>query len=152
MKTSELQGALLDYHTARAEGVPADQLEIRPVQRPDPRTPDTICVRRIGDEWLGAMLERIDYSTNWALSGPLLEKHGIAPVPFTHNKAVDTPDGDMQFPEVKEWGAFICGEGGHYIDTYPEEAGGSGDTPLIAICRAVVRAAFGDEVEDLSCA
>ena len=24
-----------------------------------------------------------------------------------------------------------------------------GDTPLIAICRAVVRAAFGDEVEDI---
>lgn len=120
-KVSELVDAELDFWTARAEGVPADQLEVRPVQRPDPRTPDTICVRRIS---LAAM--RIDYSTNWALCGPLLPKVGGV------NRHM--------FDTGAEWWApdYDCG-------------GESGKTPLIAICRAVVRAAFGDEVEDLPC-
>lgn len=147
MKTSELQGALLDYHTARAEGVPADQLEIRPVQRPDPRTPDTICVRKVvRPDGVVTGAERMRYSTEWAYGGPLIEKRGIAPVPFT---AMDYERSGVD--ELEFWGAFVQGKGGHYIDDYPEYADGKGDTPLIAICRAVVRAAFGDEVEDLPC-
>lgn len=120
MKTSELSGALLDFWTARAEGVAAADLEIRAVQRPDPRTPDTICIKKIGQ----LALMRIDYSTNWALTGPLLEKRR-----FTVCAA---PEGKWTIPHV----GFAM----------------YGDTPLIAICRAVVRAAFGDEVEDLPCA
>ena len=126
MKTSELQGASLDYWVARAEGVPADQLEIRPVQRPDPRTPDTICVRRMPyhDPIIGPDEIRMQPSTSWAQGGPLWTKAGFDVVKC----------GD-------EWAAY---DNDAVTRVF-------GDTPLIAICRAVVRAAFGDEVEDLPC-
>ena len=151
MKTANLTGALLDYWTARAEGVQADQLEIRPVQRPDPRTPDSFCVHTPPaiPGWMTRPQRPLDYSTNWALSGPLIEKHGIASVPFLEDDFdVLPPTGAAQ---RTMWGAFRQGKGAHYIDTYYDEADGQGDTPPIAICRAVVRAAFGDEVEDLPC-
>ena len=156
MKTSDLTGALLDYWTARAEGVPADQLEIRVAPVGWPSRPEEICVRRMPyrDPIIGPDEMRMQPSTSWAQGGPLLEKHGIAPVPFevddfdfVHPDKV-TPIGAI-LPTM--WGAFRQGKGAHYIDTYYDEADGQGDTPLIAICRAVVRAAFGDEVEDLPC-
>lgn len=123
MRTADLTGAPLDYWTARAEGVPAADLELRAVQRPDPRTPGTICVRKIGS----LALMRIDYSTNWALCGPLVEKH------------------EMEFRAyaADSWAAGMPKLGFHKRST--------GSTAMIAICRAVVRAAFGDEVEDLPC-
>lgn len=123
MKTTELEGALLDYHTARAEGVPAAELDIRDVQRSGPRTPEAICVRKMtyrnGEP---CALMRLDYSTNWALCGPLVEKHGL----------------DVR----RHNGAWYC---------LSDRLEPDGDTAMIAICRAVVRAAFGDEVEDLKC-
>jgi len=123
VKTADLLPPLLDYWTARAEGVPADQLEIRRLPRPgDPRTPDTICVRQlIGNVGTVLGLIRVDYSTNWALAGPLVEKYEML---VTHGRA--------------GWVA-LAGKSDSELC----------DTPLIAICRAVVRAAFGDEVEDL---
>lgn len=118
MKTADLTGALLDWHTARAEGVPAADLEFRAT--------GSLCVRNIrGTPGKIVAVQVLDYSTNWALTGPLVEKHTIG---------LRTPAG--------EWYA-------HLIDT--RTPGEFGDTPLIAICRAVVRAAFGDEVEDLPC-
>lgn len=121
MKTSELQGALLDYWTARAEGVPADQLEMRAT--------GTLCVRNmppLEGHAIGMVLV-LDYSTNWALTGPLAEKHGIC-------LSVCLGDGEG-------WAAWLDTPSTQY-----------GDAPPIAICRAVVRAAFGDEVGDLPCA
>lgn len=121
MRVSDLTGPLLDYWTARAEGVFADQLEIR--------ASGTLCVRNTpGTIWDGTVITPLDYSTNWALAGPLVEKHGMTVRP----------------PE-----AFVPWEAHAWRDSYWYE--GAGDTPLIAICRAVVRAAFGDEVEDLPC-
>lgn len=121
MKTAELTGALLDYWTARAEGVPAEQLEIREV----PRTDWKICVR-VGYPMPGRDMA-MPFSTSWALAGPLVEKHGIC-------LSVCLGDGEG-------WAAWLDSPSTQY-----------GDTALIAICRAVVRAAFGDEVEDLPCA
>lgn len=131
MKTADLTGALLDYWTARAEGVPADQLEIRPVQRPDPRTPDAICVHAAPaiPGWMANPQRRLDCSTNWALAGPLVEKHHLM----------------LESDMGQKWQASVLlqdSDGGPYWGF--DEAG----TPLIAICRAVVRAAFGDEVPD----
>lgn len=136
IKTSTLTGARLDYWTARAEGVPAENLEIRPVQRSDKHH----CVRKwnSGDPIIGPDLVAVQYSSHPAWWAPLIEKHGIAPVSFTEDGA-------------RVWGAFIRGDGGHYIDTYLDYADGQGTTPQEAICRAVVRAAFGDEVEDVPC-
>lgn len=143
MKTSELTGAHLDYWVARAEGIPAEQLEIREVQRPDPRTPNTICVRNVWDVagLGGRCVERIDYSTNWARAGRLLEKYE-----FSIYRWKD----DTDF-----WAVEPPPPGGksHYIDCYADDfVEEACETPLIAICRAVVRAAFGGEVEDLPCA
>jgi len=118
MRTADLTGAQLDYHTARAEGVPAADLEIRAT--------GTLCVRNMPplEGHAIGMLLVLDYSTNWALSGPLVEKHGMGLI-----------------PNRQEWTSMRGGVGAT-----------AGPTPLIAICLAVVRAAFGDEVEDLPCA
>lgn len=119
MRTDNLTGAILDWHTARAEGVPAADLELRAT--------GTLCVRNTpGTIWDGTVITPLDYSTNWALAGPLLEKHRL----------------DVTWDKNRDW----CCNATPCLDLE------FGATPLIAICRAVVRAAFGDEVEDLPCA
>lgn len=122
MKTCNLSGALLDYYVARAEGVPAAELEIRAT--------GTLCVRNLRGDWGPTVAVIVqDYSTNWALSGPLLEKNKM----------------DVESPDYAHspWIASVYAQRRH------ARVFGHGETPLIAICRAVVRAAFGDEVEDL---
>lgn len=112
MRTSELTGGPLDAWTARAEGVPAAELELR--------ANGALCVRNMPAVGMALPMALVlDYSTNGALTGPLVEKHQL--------NVVERSQG---------WRAYY---------TYSA----TGDTPLIAICRAVVRAAFGDEVEDL---
>lgn len=122
MRTADLTGALLDYWVARAEGVPADQMEIRPIQR----STESHCVWRNPrrDPIIGHDERVLGYSTSWALTGPLLEKYKLD-VSAVRN----------------HWGVY----GELPLTTYYAE----GPTPLIAICRAMVRAAFGDEVGDL---
>lgn len=117
MRTADLAGAPLDYWTARAEGVPAADLELR--------ANGTLCVRNIrGTPGKIAAVQVLDYSTNWALTGPLLTMHEMHLTYLTNNEDY----------------------GPAWMINYGDDIG---DTPLIAICRAVVRAAFGDEVEDL---
>lgn len=126
MKTSELTGAQLDYWTARAEGIPAENLRIQPIQR----SANTHCVRTVRMVMLGPAqsdardvpAEVLRYSTDWAQGGPLIEEYGLAIEPCPPAWWANEPDS----PAVM------------------------GDTPLIAICRAVVRAAFGDEVEEVA--
>lgn len=135
MKTADLTGALLDYWVARAEGVPADQLEIRPLQRGNgpngPHLPESICVRFwMSDEIIGPDEVRVCYSTNWAMGGPLVEKYKL----------------DLIRGDIFSNGWQVSGE-----TKLGYEYAVEGDTPLIAICRAVVRATFGDEVEDFPC-
>jgi hypothetical protein len=119
MKTALLQGAILDYWTARAEGIPAGQLEIRPIQR----NTECHCVRKwhTRDPIIGPDLVVLDYSTNWARGGPLIEKYCL---------------------DVARYGAEWA--------AYTEDTRAFADTPLQAICRAVVRAAFGDEVQEVA--
>lgn len=62
-------------------------------------------------------------SVNWSQGGPLIEKYNL----------------DIDKIGPVQWLATDNG------DIY-----GIGDTPLQAICRAVVRAAFGDEVEEVA--
>lgn len=121
MKTAELTGAHLDYWVARAEGVPAEQLSIRRVQR----STDMHCVRH-WQPYRCAQTGVLNYSTNWAQGGPLIEKYTITPYP--------SPFGG--------W------DGYNRLDMHMHES--RSDTPLIAICRAVVRAKFGDEVEEVA--
>lgn len=129
MRTADLTGALLDYWVARAEGIPADQLEIREAQRFDPRTPGPFLVRKLGhrDPFTRTVAElAIPYSSNWNLCGPLIEKYLL----------------DVLCQSSRCWSASTPDSVQIEID---------GTTVQIAICRAVVRHAFGDEVEDLPC-
>lgn len=64
----------------------------------------------------------VRYSTDWAQGGPLIEKYNL----------------DM-FEVDDIWSSSVF-----------EQPDIDGDTPLQAICRAVVRAAFGDEVEEVA--
>jgi len=127
MKTANLTGAHLDYWTARAEGVPVADLELR--------ANGTLCVRNIrGAPGKIVAVQVLDYSTNWALAGPLVEKHTMQVYKGCNQES---------FPG---WSAALG-----LAHDYEADDVQMGDTPLIAICRAVVRAAFGDEVEDLPC-
>lgn len=124
MKTANLTGPLLDYWTARAEGVPAADLELRGVARTD----NHICVKHLRGFIGGtSALMVLDYSTNWALAGQLIEKHSVDVV--EHYKSGD-PVGWRA--STSRFVAF-------------------GSHPREAVCRAVVYDAFGAEVEDLSC-
>lgn len=72
----------------------------------------------------------VGYSKSWAVGGPLIEKHKVE---IVYNWNYEEPD----------WSA---GMNSHSDKLILVEGG---ETPLIAICRAVVRSVFGDEVEDL---
>lgn len=61
-------------------------------------------------------------STNWAQGGPLIEKYAITPYP--------SPFGG--------WDGY----------NRPDIHESRSETPLQAVCRAVVRTAFGDEVPE----
>lgn len=61
-------------------------------------------------------------STDWKQGGPLIDKYGLTVEPYP-----------------PAWWA-----------NEPDETAVMGEDPLQAICRAVVRAAFGDEVEEVS--
>jgi len=124
MKTANLIGPALDYWVARAEGVPPESLEIRRVQRSD----DYHCVlvaQRLGGAPTAVGV--IDYSTSWRMCGPLIEQYRPELVPT--------------WPR-----------GGWYVRSQDKPCDGDqvyGETVLVAVCRAIVRAAFGDEVDEV---
>lgn len=126
MMVSELTGAQLDYWTARAEGVPAEQLEIRRVPRTDwLHVVRTVPVLAVGDprpRHVGA--EVLRYSTDWAQGGPLVDKHRVNIRSFAREVECDL-----------DYGAGI--------------STGYAPAALEAICRAVVLAAFGDDVDEV---
>jgi hypothetical protein len=129
VKTSELTGGPLNYWTARAEGVPASELRIQRV----PRSDVLICVRGHATRYGGAMgMTAVDYAKG-DLFIDLLSRR----VDTLH--LVGGLDG--------QWVArvsplAVAGSPGRNF-------WGSGKTPAKAICRAVVRAAFGDEVGEV---
>lgn len=130
LATASLTGALLDYWTARAEGVPAEQLTIRQVQRSTDYHVVRTSPRR--DPIIGHDEYVVSPSTDWAQGGPLISKHidgfwrtgANSWHARTLLKPITRPDGCPCYP-------------------------GDGDTELQAICRAVVRAAFGEHVQNL---
>lgn len=129
VKVADITGALLDYWTARAEGIPAKQLNIRQA----PRTDNLICVRKwhTNDPIIGPDIVRLAFSTLWAQGGPLIDKHDV------FFEASNFPRKGAVFA-YRGWQDAGAG-GGEY-----------GPDRLTAACRAVVRAAFGDEVEEVA--
>lgn len=129
IRTADLTDALLDYHTARAQGVPAERLEIRRV----PRTDTLICVERVimAHRAVVEMPVPRPYSTDWHLAGALMDERDVfvEPSNFPRHGAVFAYCG---------WREPQVGEGAY------------GPNRMVAICRAVVRAAFGEEVEEVA--
>ena len=95
VKTNELSGQALDWAVAKAEGYPDEDISV---------------------DW--------NYSTDWAQSGPIIEREGIQ-IQKHRSGWVALPE-DAQFSEEE------------YQD---------GSTPLIAAMRCYVASRLGDEVE-----
>jgi hypothetical protein len=111
MKTSELTGAALDWAVAKCEGY-TDYCGATDKMLP-PRK-----------EYGWVQLFDLNYSTNWAQGGPIIEREKIR-LDTTWNW------------EDGYWSARMDTVGGWWL----------GDTPLIAAMRCYVVSKLGDDVE-----
>ncbi|GAQ30277.1 hypothetical protein SAMD00023378_3960 [Ralstonia sp. NT80] len=122
MKVAELEGPLLDYWVARAEGevlAPAHAA-------PDPNS---------GTYWLkigrfASVKPCPQYSSRWSDGGPIIEREQIA-----------TVSADFGWDAIVY--GLVCAGG------IEGSATGQGDRPLIAAMRAYVASKFGEEVPDV---
>jgi len=118
MKTSELEGAALDWAVAKCEGAEIVDFKRGRATFIDP-TDD------------GALNEMfINYSTDWAQGGPIIEREGISICNLEANSS-----------GVEGWTAAI----GELWS--PQDDGWVSAAPLIAAMRCYVASKLGDEVE-----
>jgi len=120
MRTSELTGAMLDYWVAKAERVDA-------VMSDPYRDGSRSMVTFYGRGHDGRMDGRsYKPSEHWEDGGPLIAKYRIG------------------------FGIYEPGERAYFACTGISDSHGAGHGPdhLIAACRAVVQAAFGNEVQE----
>ncbi len=151
MKVSELEGAALDWAVAKCEGYtnlrPNPHAFNRALIMTPPRkehSPDYLC--------------NLNYSSEWALGGPIIESANITVIRANDDYEKDA-QGFTTLKRVPVWFAerdqcvghslytsyegenmeptFLIGEGGGYY----------GPSPLIAAMRCYVSAELGDEVE-----
>lgn len=73
-------------------------------------------------------------STDWSQGGPLIEKH--------HVQTSFNGCGFSRSTTGEHWCAYACKDNGEEL-----RPSGSGPTPLIAACRAIVSAHLGDSVD-----
>lgn len=126
MKVSELEGALLDYWVAKAEGI--DVVDVNKH------------VRHLGNPFLpvlsdGGGRDGPHYyrpSTDWAQGGPIIERERIDVISNARDPATGWSAWSRDVIEV---------ETGHPVE-WP------GSTALIAAMRAYVTSKFGDTVTD----
>jgi hypothetical protein len=116
LKTSELQGAVLDWAVAKCEG----KTKLYQIRRGDSRVIDTD-----HPEYFEQYKRQHDeYSTDWALAGPIIERERI---------------GFKYTGTAMEFVAWVNGELSTMHDQY-------GPTPLIAAMRCYVASKFGDDL------
>jgi hypothetical protein len=127
-KVSELEGALLDYWVARAEGVPPSEVEIDRGAICRVYLPDEARRDHLGSVWDFIPGEWVYYQPSvwWHNAGPIIERERVT---------VMSPKGGRF-----DWLAEII-QGEHF-------AFQNGPTPLIAAMRAYVASKFGEEVPD----
>lgn len=124
MKVAELEGALLDYWVAKAEGLEIDSAFENGLH-------PHLYVFVDGD------LADFAPSSNWGDGGPIIERANITLLdPMLCNSGL--------------WEAFM----GAFLDVRSSDilgmvAQGAGPTPLIAAMRAYVASKFGEEVPDI---
>lgn len=140
IRVADLIGAQLDYWTARAQRVPREFLDVRQVQRTDV----LICVLRK----LSGNEEVFNPHDNWHLAGALVEQIGI-------DLAVGFPLQNGHWERSGYVARITPARNGPIESSYKEamirivHEWMRGPTPQVAICRAVVRAAFGEEVDEV---
>ena len=118
MKTQDLIGAQLDWAVAKCEG--HSNLRVGVFSGDLIMDPPRV-------EYGAISLSSLDYSTDWAQGGPILERELLAPEPM-----LDTNCSLIQW-RCQNW----KGDGADYY----------GPTPLIAAMRVYVMAKFGREIE-----
>lgn len=117
IKTSEATPIQLDWLVAKIEGYLDSMLNIR----------TGIVFGLVG---------KLDYSTNWKLGGPIIERELIQTNPKWNNAGYEHPVGNWS------WEAFVLGP-----DNLDDNFESAGPTPLIAAMRCYVASKLGDEVE-----
>lgn len=126
IQTQELTGAALDCAVARAEGL---RCEIR--ERKGRRHAFVFVDTAVHTGY--AVI--YSPSADWAEGGPLIERYEIGFLP-----PCESPCGDSDVAgHFKPWNASFR--------THPDLSTGYGRTPLVAACRAIVKAKLGDEVD-----
>lgn len=136
MNIEQLSAQQLDYWVAQAEGVKL----LDPVYGQDLWL--AIPSARANEPYA----ERWSPSTLWHQGGPLIEKHELTLIRWKYEVGeYDYEQGRRDF-----WGAFEpCAS--HYLDVYrsdwDEYPFDRGDTALQVVCRIIVKAKFGDEVD-----
>jgi hypothetical protein len=121
MKTAELDGVLLDYWTARADGLEAKIL----------RTGERLNGVRLENDTCAALTPGFDawwqpYHVTWFTVGPLIEREKLA----------------VMFGKFGEqWHGMTMDKGVSHISHHI-----TGPTPLIAAMRAFIASRFGDTV------
>lgn len=130
MKTSELTGTQLDYWVAMAEGLDVAEVGGKLVlwRNSTCGKPGCAVLHKQG-------VAIPAYSADWAQCGPLVEKYSVELRVSLYGES----------EKAIEWLAKtqILEPDGDYWQSIYGEAG----SPLVAICRAVVRSVFGDEVQ-----
>ncbi|HCD9060324.1 phage protein NinX family protein [Pseudomonas aeruginosa] len=125
VKTCELEGAALDWAVAMAEG---EEVIVHGIgqYRYDVRGGIHCCKYgcTFGPRSITEEVERYEPSDSWAQGGPLIEKHKLD---------IGAPMENVTGP----WNANT--EWGHPMGT-------PGPTPLVAACRAIVRAKLGETI------
>ena len=125
MKTSELQGAALDWAVVKCEcAIPAQFVSIPALLN------GTVRVFRADTN---AYSEPVSPSTDWAHGGPIIEREGIAVDVVLAGWTIDS------------WVAALVHEDKEFDGVARAEE--YGPTPLIAAMRCYVASKFGDEVE-----
>jgi hypothetical protein len=123
IKTSELQGSALDWAVAKCEGRKPSCYTgiVRATAHPD--FPDSPPI--FGPE--------LNYSTDWALAGPIIERENI-----------------NVFMDDEKWAAYASHslpQNFYGTSKDPDWDDGDEGSPLVAAMRCYVASVLGDEVE-----
>ena len=118
MRTSELQGAALNWAVAKCEGVFVQ------ISNGGWWVFDSDAFSEFRNDYNDSKLQAFQPSTDWSQGGPIIEREGI------HIKK-----------HPSDWIALP------YDSVFSEEAYQQGPTPLIAAMRCYVASKMGDEVD-----
>jgi hypothetical protein len=127
VKTADLIGSALDWAVAKADGKDATLWDVccgNGVSNGNPNEPPECCCNPDIEVFVG--LFGYSPSTDWSVGGPLISKHLLC-FEVSHEDVIL---------------ALVCDENGMFV----RESFSTGETHLIAACRAIVAAKLGDVV------